>query len=77
MEMMDQEVWAVPYEHTMRYTAEELQEVLCPLSSRLAYALSSLFRSGIIMHVNAACRTCWPHYWPCGCCSCGCNSASS
>ena len=24
---MDQEVWAVPYEHTMRYTAEELQEV--------------------------------------------------
>ena len=25
--MLDQEIWAVPYEHTMRYTPEELQEV--------------------------------------------------
>lgn len=27
VEMLDQLVWAVPYEHTMRYTPEELQEV--------------------------------------------------
>ena len=25
--MLDQEIWAVPYEHTLRNTAEELQEV--------------------------------------------------
>ena len=27
IEMLDMEVWAVPYEHTMRYTPEELQQV--------------------------------------------------
>lgn len=27
VEMLDQEVWAVPYEHTLQYYAEDLQQV--------------------------------------------------